>query len=247
MKKKFLFWTVFVLLGLAGCSTTSEPSYYTNPHVIEVEGTFDRIELGEYELVKIDDQVTIKTSDQEFVIEFPFKESAIQSVALSHDEQFIAFDVISEAGVKIYVVDRHSGEVTNLSDDIGYEYDYAGYEKPFGIAWAPNENMIAFVGGHHEGGAVVNMYHFDLEKAKQLKGVSQIHPDIYGVKWDRRAERVYYLVDSFEDRNMYEVFSTQLEYEDHPIYEKILYGGQIEVVAQLEKELYGTWFEENGE
>jgi hypothetical protein len=40
---------------------------------------------------------------------------------------------------------------------------YDGYQSPFGMAWAPNKNLIEFIGGYNDS-ARINLYHFKMEE-----------------------------------------------------------------------------------
>jgi hypothetical protein len=57
-----------------------------------------------------------------FEVTFPDKYSSIHSFHLSYDKSFLAYDVVMEDGINIFVVNLETGEKVNLSEDIGYQY-----------------------------------------------------------------------------------------------------------------------------
>jgi hypothetical protein len=224
--------TMFVFIIL-GCSQR-EIKYYSNTHVLKVQETNDIAKIGDYHLSIVDGKLVIKAKNKEFEVSLPDNYSSIQSFHFSYDKRFLAYDVLSENGIKVFVVNLETGEKINLSETIGYLYDYDDYQSPFGIAWAPNKNLIAFIGGYNDS-ARINLYHFDMEKGKQAPGGSLIFKDIYGVKWDSTGESIYYLVDSMEYEDMYKLYQTEIESNSY------LLGGTVSVIAEIDKEGFNNW------
>ena len=231
--KIFILMTIFVLL-LLGCSQ-KEINYYSNPYIVSFQETIDTIEIEDYQLTIVDGKLIIKDQNKKFEVSLPDNHKYIQSFHFSYDKRFLAYDVMGESGIKIFVVNLKTGEEINLSETIGYQYDYDGYESPFGFAWAPKKNVIAFIGGYNDS-ARINLYHFEMEKGKQAPGGSFIFKDVYGVKWGSAGDSIYYLVDSFEDENMYQLYQTEVESNTH------LMGGTVDVIAETNQEGYKNWF-----
>ena len=179
--------TTFILLIL-GCSQ-SEIKYYSNPNVLTLKEINDIAEIGDYQLSIVDGKLIINAKNKEFEVSLPDNYSGIQSFHFSYDKRFLAYDVMVKKGVEIFVVNLETGEKINLSKTIGYLYDYDGYQSPFGIAWAPNKNLIAIIGGYNDS-ARIDLYHLEMEKGKQAPGGSLIFKDVYGVKWDSTGESI---------------------------------------------------------
>jgi Tol biopolymer transport system component len=227
--------TFFILLILV-CSK-KEIKYYSNPYVVTFQNINDSAEIGDYQLSKVDGKLIINAKNKKFELALPDKHSNIQSFHFSYDKRFLAYDVTVESGMKIFVVNLETGELINLSETIGYLYDYDGYQSPFGIAWAPNKNLIAFIGGYNDS-ARIKLYHFEMEKDKQALGGSSIFKDVYGVKWDSTGDSIFYLVDSYEDENMYQIYQTKVESNSY------LMGGKVNVISEINQEGFYNWLNE---
>jgi Tol biopolymer transport system component len=225
-----------LLILLIACSQ-KEIKYYSNPYVGTFQETNDSVVIGDYQLSKVDDKLIINTKNNKFEFALPEKHSNIKSFHFSYDKRFLAYDVKVERGIKIFVANLETGEMINLSETIGYLYDYDGYQSPFGISWAPNKNLIAFIGGYNDS-ARINLYHFEMDKDKQVHGGSSIFKDVYGVKWDSTGESIYYLVDSFEDENMYQLYQTKVESKSY------LMGGKVNVIEEINQEGFYNWLNE---
>lgn len=224
--------TTFILLIL-GCSQ-SEIKYYSNPNVLTLQEINDIAEIGDYQLSIVDGKLIINAKNKEFEVSLPDNYSGIQSFHFSYDKRFLAYDVMVKNRVEIFVVNLETGEKINLSETIGYLYDYDGYQSPFGIAWAPNKNLIAIIGGYNDS-ARIDLYHLEMEKGKQAPGGSLIFKDVYGVKWDSTGESIYYLVDSLENENMYSLYQTEIESNSY------LLGGTVSVITEINEEGFNDW------
>ncbi|OHX42906.1 hypothetical protein [Cytobacillus oceanisediminis] len=231
--KLCILMTTLILLIL-GCSQ-SEIKYYSNPNVLTLQEINDIAEIGDYQLSIVDGKLIINAKNKEFEVSLPDNYSGIQSFHFSYDKRFLAYDVMVKNGVKIFVVNLETGEKINLSETIGYLYDYDGYQSPFGIAWAPNKNLIAIIGGYNDS-ARIDLYHLEMEKGKQAPGGSLIFKDVYGVKWDSTGESIYYLVDSLENENMYKLYQTEIESNSY------LLGGTVSVITEINEEGFNNWF-----
>ncbi|GAB0171768.1 hypothetical protein LSPCS325_52050 [Lysinibacillus sp. CTST325] len=232
IKLYILMMTIFILL-IKG-NTHSEIKYYSNPHVLKFQETNDNTEIGDYQLSIVDDKLIINAKNKEFEVSLPDNYSNIQSFHLSYDKRFLAYDVAVESGIKIFVVNLESGEMINLSDTIGYQSDYDGYQSPFGIAWAPNKNLIAFICGNY-GAARIDMYHFEMAESMQATHASEVfeNEDVYGVKWDSTGGSIYYLID-YKIINMYKLYQTEIRLPNN-----YLYAGTIRVIT--EKKGINNW------
>lgn len=225
--------TTFILLIL-GCSQ-SKIKYYSNPNVLTLQETSDSAEIGDYQLSIVDGKLILDAKNKEFEVSLPDNYSSIQSFHFSYDKRYLAYDVMVENGVKIFVVNLETGEKINLSETIGYQYDYDGYQSPFGIAWAPNKNLIALIGGYNNS-TRIDLYHLEMEIGKQAHAGSFIFlKDIYGVKWDSTGESIYYLVDSLEKENMYELYQTEIESNSY------LLSGTVSVITELNEGGFNDW------
>lgn len=226
--------TTFVLL-LLGCSQ-SEVSYYSNPNVFTLQEFNNNTEIGDYQLSIVNGALIISTKSKEYEVSLPDNYSSIQSFHFSYDNRFLAYDVMGENGVKFFVVNLETGERINLSDTVGHLYDYDGYQSPFGIAWGPNKNVIAIIGGDNES-ARIDLYHLE---GKQSSGGSFIFEDVYGIKWDSIGESIYYIVDSFENENMYTLYQTEIESDNY------LLGGTVNVITEVNEEGFDNWLNKEG-
>lgn len=226
--------TTFVLL-LLGCSQ-SEVSYYSNPNVFTLQEFNNNTEIGDYQLSIVNGALIISTKSKEYEVSLPDNYSSIQSFHFSYDNRFLAYDVMGENRVKFFVVNLETGERINLSDTVGHLYDYDGYQSPFGIAWAPNKNVIAIIGGDNES-ARIDLYHLE---GKQSSGGSFIFKDVYGIKWDSIGESIYYIVDSFENENMYTLYQTEIESDNY------LLGGTVNVITEVNEEGFDNWLNKEG-
>jgi len=235
VRNNIKFYTLFniFMLIIIGCSH-SEIMYYSNPDILLVEQSKDIHEIGDNKLSIVDGELIIDAKNNVFEVTLPDNYSNIHSFHLSYDKLFLGYDVVMDDGVKIFAVNLETGEKVNLSEDIGYQYDYDDYQSPFGMAWAPNKNLIAFIGGYNDS-ARINLYHFELDESKQAPGGSFIFKDIYGVKWDSKGESIYYLVDSLENENMYKLYQTEIESNSY------LLGGTVNVIKEINEEFFENW------
>ncbi|MCA1033152.1 MULTISPECIES: hypothetical protein [Bacillus] len=217
---------------LYGCSQ-KEIQYYSNPDVALLQDN-NRVQKGDYQLSVADDQLIIDSKKKKFEVSLPEHHSSIQSFHFSYDNRYLAYDAVVGNAVKIFVVDLETGEKVNLSETIGYKYDYNGYHSSCGIAWAPDQNIIAFIGGYNDS-ARINIYHFDMDEELQAPAGSLIFNDIYGVKWDVTGKSIYYTADSLENENMYGLYQTEIESKGR------LIGGKVEKVSEIDKDEYKEW------
>ena len=138
----------------------------------------------------------------------------------------------------------NTGDYTNISDSdsIGHHnYNFECYEVPYGLAWSPKENIIAFVGGCKADEEpfinIVLLYHLDMDLGRQAPSASSAYTDvpIYGIKWDIDGKSIYYVVDSFDDENKYSLYQTEIETE------KVLAGRRMEEIDRLTNEELRMW------
>ncbi|MGD6842513.1 hypothetical protein ACQCVH_08295 [Bacillus infantis] len=221
---------------LNGCYQ-KEIQYYSNPDVGELQENKNRVQKGDYQLSVADDQLIIDSKKKKFEISLPEHHSGIQSFHFSYDTRYLAYDAVVGNGVKIFVVDLETGEKVNLSETIGYKYDYNGYHSSCGIAWAPDQNIIAFIGGYNDS-ARINIYHFDMDEELQAPAGSLIFNDIYGVKWNITGESIYYTADSLENENMYGLYQTEIESDSR------LLGGTVKLISEMSEKNLNQWLNE---
>ncbi|MDV2682765.1 hypothetical protein RYX56_00100 [Alkalihalophilus lindianensis] len=233
--------TLFILVTflVVGC-TEKEVNYYSNPYVVDGEALSESVEIGDLIIIRNDNQINVDTNEKQVHIDLPDSESMIQSVHVSYDQRFLAVDTWKDEVAKIFVVNLETNDVIDVSDEIGYRYDYDGYESPYGLAWAPNENILAFVGGHNEKPASprVNMYHPEMEIEQQFKGVSHIYKAIYGVKWDEDGRSIYYLVNSLEGEALYSLYQTEIEMKSG---EHLTSGTIFHVSEEQDRDDFNEW------
>ncbi|MBZ9535740.1 hypothetical protein KGR20_16175 [Cytobacillus oceanisediminis] len=221
---------------LSGCET-KKIEYARNANVITIKNQSKMAaETSTFLLKREESKLTLKSANNNVQIELPSKESEIKSVQLSYDQKYAAMDIWDKKGLSVYVVNLQSGETLNLIEKIGDEDNYMGYEPPFGIAWSPNENIITMIGGYPES-ARVYMYHLEMDEWKQYYTASLIYENIYGVKWGQDGQKLYYLVDSLENKSEKTVNSTEIEVND------TLIGRTIEEYELSNEEIMNDWLD----
>ena len=221
---------------LIGCET-KKIEYARNTNVITIKNESKMaVETATYLLKREESKLTLKSANNNVQIELPSKESEIKSVQLSYDQKYAAMDIWDKKGLSVYVVNLQSGETLNLIEKIGDEDNYMGYDPPLGLAWSPNENRITMIGGYPES-ARVFMYHLEMDEVKQYYTASLIYENIYGVKWGQDGQKLYYLVDSLENKSEKTVNSTEIEV-DHT-----LIGGTIEEYELSNEEIMNDWLD----
>jgi Tol biopolymer transport system component len=230
-KQSILMAIMAILLN--GCYQ-KEIQYYSNSDIAEFQETKNRVQKGDYQLSVADDQLIIDSNKKKFEISLPEHHSGIQSFHFSYDKRYLAYDVVMGNGVKIFVVDLEKGEKVNVSETIGYKYDYNGYQSSCGIAWAPDQNIIAFIGGYNDS-ARINIYHFGMDEELQAPAGSLIFDDIYGVKWDSTGESIYYTADSLENEDMYALYQTEIESGSR------LIGGPVKLITEMGEKNLNQW------
>ncbi|MCW3491655.1 TolB-like translocation protein [Dethiobacter alkaliphilus] len=239
---KIFFVIIVLILILAGCNQ-KEIMYYSNPHTVFGEAIIaSGTTIGDYKVVQSENILKIYNDTEILEISLPnYKD--VQSLQLSYDKQYLAFDIKSNDGIKMFVVNLETGEYENISDSIGYLDYYDGYEIPFGISWSPTQNIIAFVGGYH-GSPRVRLYHLEMDLGKQASGGSAAYPNnLYGVKWDVDGSSIYYVVDNqkheytgaYVGEEDYILYQTEISADDY------LMGGEIIKVGDLTKEEFKQW------
>lgn len=235
--KKVMVLILLLILVVVGCSNGKEINYDVNQNVFNISDDEDSILVNGYMILSKDGRVVIKRKDNEFEVEveLPDQTSVVQSIHFSHDSQFLAFDALGQEGMKMFVVNLTTGGAINLSDEIGYEYTYQNYQEPFGLAWSPNQNIIAFIGGD-EVSPRINMYHMEMDLGKQASGASFAFEDIYGVKWNEDGSSIYYVTNGAEGESLYRLYETEVESEDY------VHGGAVEVITDLTEEEFNSWF-----
>jgi len=217
-----------------------EPKYYYNPHVVYGEKISNDVEvtIGDYKVYQSNSKLHIENDIINVELIMPY-DYDIKSIHLSHDKRYLAFDATLDKALKIFVVDVNAGEYKIISDSITHQsYNYGGYEAPYGLAWSPKQNIIAFVGGCKVDGdpsiTSILLYHLDMDLERQLPFASPAYTGIviHGAKWDVDGKSIYYVVDSFGDENKYSLYQIQIETE------RILAGGRLDKIDRLtDKEL----------
>ncbi len=227
------FLIICILIGFmfAGCAQ-NEIKYYSNPNILFGEElSKQELIIGDYTVGKFDSKLHIQGDN--IAVELDLKNYVIQSLHLSYDQKYIAFDAKSQNGIKVFVVNLETGEYENILETIGYEYDYDGYKVPLGLAWSPKQNIIAFIGGYH-GSPRVKLYHLDMDLNKQGHLGSRAYPgSLYGVKWDTDGKSIYYVVDNGDED--YILYQTEIMAED------FLMGGKIVKVDELTYDEFMQW------
>ncbi|MFD2043645.1 hypothetical protein ACFSTA_04560 [Ornithinibacillus salinisoli] len=234
MKRLYLL-ILLVMLAILSVGCLKEVNYYNNPNIAQLIEDREIVQMEGYNFSIEDGVLTIDENDTHYEIKLPDK-GRILSLHLSYDKQFLAYDVKGENGVKIYIVNLDTGSVTNLSDTIGYNYDYDNYHTPYGIAWSPNQNIIAFIGGQDKA-ARIDLYHLEMDINKQLHAGSFIFDDIYGVKWNENGSSICYVEPPKDDGSMYHVYETEIEFESY------LQSGTVTIIGELTHEDYIEWLE----
>ncbi|WP_400242177.1 hypothetical protein AB3U99_15005 [Niallia sp. JL1B1071] len=225
---------VFIINLLNGCELR-KIEYANNPDRITINSASNwQVEISSIQLKREQSELTLKGAYNNQQIKLPSKESEIKSVHLSYDQKYLVMDIWDENRLSVYVVNLHSGETLHLLEKIGNKDHYMGYDPSMGLAWSPKENIITMIGGYPEG-ARVYMYHMEMDEGKQDYTASQIYENIYGVKWGKDGKKLYYLVDSLENKIGKTVNSTEIEVED------TLIGGKIEKYELGNEEMINDW------
>lgn len=221
-----------------------EPAYYDNPHVVFGEKISDgvKVTLGDYKVYQSNSKLHIENDIINIELNMPDYYD-IKSIHLSHNKRYLAFDATVGNALKMFVVDINTGDYKNISDSIGGQnYNFGGYEVPYGLAWSPKQNIIAFVGGCKGDDedpfiTVVVLYHLDMDLGRQAPFASSAYTSvpIHGIKWDVDGKSIYFVVDSFDDENKYSLYQTEIETE------KVLAGRRIEEIDRLTNEELRMW------
>ncbi|WP_407272130.1 hypothetical protein [Radiobacillus sp. PE A8.2] len=211
--------------------------YFNNPNFYSAKAsTVDEIALDSYHFNVVNDKLQITSDNTQFTIDLPTTFVKLKSIQLSYDHQYVAYDLEVTNGTKIYVVNLLTGEHTNVSDTVGYVYDYSGYEVPYGIAWSPTENILAFVGGY-DGSTRVNIFHFEHDGSMQSKNGSLAYQrELRGVKWAKDGSSIYFLVESGVAADKNTLYQTSIEITDG-----YMYGDTIEKIKELDQEESDAW------
>lgn len=222
-----------IIVLVSGCFRR-EIEYFSNPYVFTVQEINDIDQISDIKLTIVDDKLIINTKNDEIDVTLPDHYVDIQSFQFSYDKRFLAYDVLFDGGVKIFVIDLESGDKTNMSEFSGYEFTYDGYQAPYGMAWAPNKNLIAIIGGYNNV-VKIDLHHFEMDERKQAPLGSFAFEDIYGVKWDHKGDSIYYVVDSTENEKMYELYQTEIESDSY------LLASTVNVITELSEEDLIHW------
>ena len=234
-----MFASLGFMLVFAGC-TNNQIAYYTNPYVLFGDILSEQeVEIGDYKILQYGSKLKIESSGVKLEVHLPYH-GEVQSFHLSNDQRYLAFDFSIDNGLKIFVVNLESGEYENISETIGYQSDYDGYQVPHGLAWSPKENIIAFIVGYYDL-VNVNLYHLDMDLNKQGRLGSEVYSsDVYGVKWAADGDSIYYVLDNYisdtyiEDGD-YLLYQTEITSNDH------LLGGEIIKKDELTNEELKQW------
>lgn len=238
MRKITLNIMVILLFStlLIGCS--KEISYYDNPNKIEYVDNDKVVEIEGYKLSIKDSVLTIDGENSFFEVELPYNERNIISFQLSHNKEYLAYDVKGEDGKDVFVVNLLTGDIINIADYVeSYDKEYDKYEPGHGIAWSPNKNIIAFIEGS-DNAVEVNLLHLEMDSNKQSHGGSFAFEEIYGVKWDEQGDYIYYVVPSKDEHSTYQLYRTKVHSENY------LQGTSVEKIGQLTQKEYEEWFKE---
>lgn len=196
----FFIICVLIILVFLGCAK-NEIMYYSNPNILYGEElTKHELIIGDYKVGSFDSKLHIQGDNT--TVELDLENYIIQSLHLSFDQKYLAFDATSQDDIKMFVVNLETGQYENILETIGCYYEYDGYNAPLGLAWSPKDNIIAFVGGYH-GSSMVSIYHLDMDLGRQFhQGSGSAYPgDLYGVKWDADGKSIYYVVDNYYNDN----------------------------------------------
>ena len=113
-----------------------KPTYYSNPHVLYEVGLNEEVAIGGYIINRYDEKLYI-TNDHRKVEVSLHNYNDIRSLHMSHDQRYLAFDIMIDDGVKMFVVDLETGEYENISEFRGDDFNYSRYKVPYGLAWSP--------------------------------------------------------------------------------------------------------------
>ncbi len=255
MKFKIIGITVIAFIAILLISNDEEVDieYFASPYVLYGDELSDEAEIEGNKLIQENEKLKIINQNIEIDVELP-ENSDVQSIELSHDKQYLAFDVVNKESVKIFVVNLETGEYEDLFEVVEQEdFNYNRYKNPHGLAWSPEENIIVFVGGHkgtdNDDFTVyprLKVYHPELKLRRQSHSVSAVYTDndVYGVRWDTDGEAIYYVVTT-EDLDKYNLYRTSIDlYQTDVNDEKGLKAGEkYGVIEELNYKEVESWLE----
>jgi len=246
MTRLIIIFITIVLI--TGCTTKPqvEINYYVNSNQANMGNQrLDDIKrefaIADWTLQVQGQTLVISNNSQSHTITMPSDAQHIHSAHLSFDQRYLAFDIERMHGINVIVVDLVSGEYINISEDLGFLYNYWNYLGGYGLAWAPNKNVLVFIGvrGGDLPAAAVRMYYPGSQERPQLKTASREHTNLYGVKWDESGERIYFLVDTMEvGDDPYLLLRTEIEEIDGEYF-----PGDISRIGSLQADEFDLWFE----
>jgi len=236
------------IILITGCTAKPqiEISYYVSPHQVNMENQeLDDIKrevvVADWTLQIQGQTLVISNNNQSHTITMPSDTRRIRSAQLSFNQRYLAFDIERIQAFNVIVVDLLSGEYINISEDLGYLYTYKPYLGGYVLAWAPDKNVLAFIGvrGGDLPAAAVRLYYPESQERPQLKTVSREHTNLYGVKWDESGEHVYFLVDTTEvGDDPYLILRTGVEERNGDYF-----PGDISRIGSLQTNEFDLWFE----
>lgn len=223
MKKKLIL--LFLLLSLllsSGCMKKNI-EYHSNPYSLDGSQLGETpISIGAYSVSLKDNYVTF-IGEKNFEIELPEEISHFISIQLSYDQSYAAYNVKLEEEVKFFILDFKTGEVKNISDIVGDNYNYDGFTTDLGMAWSPKENTIIFVGGYENSASVV-IYYLDFPQNQQNNTATRIYEDIKGVKWNAEGDKFYFLGTSTQlKEDVYSLYKGNIFVENGYAYADKIY------------------------
>jgi Tol biopolymer transport system component len=234
---RIIFLLFLCITVTVGCNEEKEISYYNNPNVVVVEDeTNTEFEIGTLEIKINNNRLSIKGEEVKNDVGLPHNLLQIVSFHLSPDQYLLAFDAMTEDGMKVYMFNVHSGErLYNISD----EFNYDGYVQGYGLAWSPTASILAITAGYEHDPNSVRIVLYDA--AHDLsKNASFIYQNIHGVKWDKNGEFIYYVVDTYQhekyDKPPYKLYQTEVDSETFAT-------TNIEEIEGLNEKLFHEWFQ----
>jgi hypothetical protein len=195
-----LFSVLFLCILVAvGCSKEEEKiSYDENPNVVIVDDeTETEFKVGIFTIKISKNRLYIEGEMLKKEVGLPHNLVQIKSFHLSHDQYLLAFDAMTEDGMKVFMYNVNLGKrLINVTE----KYNYDGYVQGHGLAWAPNDSILAIITGYEPNAATVRLYDAAVDT---LSLGSPQFKNIHGVKWSDDGKRIYYVVDTVKNDEEY--------------------------------------------
>jgi hypothetical protein len=233
------------VVAMIGCSNNEEIeeiSYFNNPHVVIVEDENETdFQIGKYNLEIANDFLYIKGENVKNMVRLPDNLLQIKSFHLSPGQHFLVFDAMTKKGMKIFFFNVALGEkLFNLSDkENHYQYNNDTYVDGYGIAWAPNGTDVAIITGYPYS-ATVSLFN---AAHHSVKNVSFSFLKVQVVKWDRKGDAIYYVVDTRKKEHDYEygqppylLYKTEIDFKHNM-------GTNITKIRGLSQSSFDEWLQ----